>query len=320
VQRSDVFARVDPEHKLRVVRALQEQGHVAGVTGDGVNDAPALRQADIGVAMGVTGTEVSKEAADLILADDNFATIVRAIREGREIFANIRKFLRYLLTSNTGEVLVVLLGVIFAAPLGLAVGDGLAVPLLATQILWINLVTDGPLALALGVDPPVDDHMAEPPRGVDERVVDRAMLGTIGLVGSAIAVVSLVALDLGLDGGPLGGSGDLDTARTMAFTTLVLAQVANAFSARSHRRSVTVGVLANRQLWAAALFTVAAQVCVVHLPWLSDAFDTRSLSAAQWAVCGLLAGLVLVVDELRKLVLRHRHRGPRGAIPIAGTA
>lgn len=301
----DVYARVDPEHKLRIVRSLQKRGQVTAMTGDGVNDAPALKQADIGVAMGINGTEVSKEAADMILADDDFATILGAVREGREIFSDIRKFLRYLLASNTGEVLVVFLGVVFAARFGLEQGaDGLAVPLLATQILWINLVTDGALALALGVDPAVEDVMSEPPRPVGARIVDRAMLRSIVVIGLSTAIVGLLALDLRLEGGMLGGSGDIETARTMAFTTVVLAQVVNAFCSRSDTVSFVVGLFANRLLWLAAGVTVAAQVAVVHVPFLSSAFATAPLSWREWGVCALLSTGVLVPAEVSKWLVR----------------
>ncbi|MGZ8482115.1 MAG: cation-translocating P-type ATPase, partial [Candidatus Limnocylindria bacterium] len=217
-----VYARVAPAHKLRVVNALQAEGEIVAVTGDGVNDAPALKGADIGVAMGVSGTDVAKEASDMILADDNFATIVAAVREGRGIVANIRKFLRFLLSSNMGEVLTMFLGVVFAAGLGLqATGAAVAVPLLATQILWINLLTDAAPALALGVDPPPDDVMRRRPRRLTDRVIDREMWAGVVWVGLVMAVVTLVALDLRLDGGFLGGSGGIAEARTMAFTTLV---------------------------------------------------------------------------------------------------
>ena len=177
VRSVSVFARVAPEHKLRIVDALQADGHIVAMTGDGVNDAPALKSADIGVAMGITGTEVTKEAAKMVLADDNFATIVHAVREGRVIFDNIRKFLRYLLYSNMGEVLTVFFGIVFAGVLGLTAASegGLVLPLLATQILWINLVTDSGPALAMGVDPEIDDVMARPPRGLHDRAIDTGM-------------------------------------------------------------------------------------------------------------------------------------------------
>jgi Ca2+-transporting ATPase len=307
IDATTAFARVSPEHKLLIVDAFQRAGHIVAMTGDGVNDAPALRRADIGVAMGRNGTEVAREAADMILADDDVGTIVHAVREGREIFADIRKFLRYLLASNAGEVLVMIIGVLAAAPLGLVVGAGeLAVPLLATQILWINLLTDSALALALGVDPSVDDVMSRPPRKLDDPIIDRAMGVTIAVVGITTALAGLIALDLELAGGLLGGSGDLVTARTMTFTTVVLAQIFNAFNARSDSTSAFVRVFDNRLLWAAAGATVLLQVAVVHLPPLNRAFETTPLDARRWMICVALATLVLVVEEIHKLLVRLR--------------
>ena len=307
LERASVFARVAPEDKFDIVDAYQQAGHIVAMTGDGVNDAPALRQADIGVSMGRGGTEVARDASDMILADDDFSTIVQAIREGREIFTDIRKFLRYLLASNCGEVLVMIIGVLAAGPLGLAVaGDGLAVPLLATQILWINLLTDSALALALGVDPSVDDVMAEPPRCMNAPIIDRAMWVTIVLIGTVTALAGLVALDLELAGGLLGGDGDLTTARTMLFTTVVLAQVFNAFNSRSDQTSAFRELFANRLLWAAVALTVALQIAVVHLGPLNRAFDTTPLDLTRWALCLSLASTVLIANEIRKLVARAR--------------
>ena len=308
IESSDVFARVTPEHKLELVRALQESGHIVAMTGDGVNDAPALRRADIGVAMGGVGTDVAREAADMVLADDDFATIVTAIEEGRNIFADIRKFLRYLLGSNAGEVLVMVLGVLGAGALGLQVGDGLAVPLLATQILWINLLTDSTLALALGVDPSVEDAMNLPPRRLTDPIIDPAMWVTITVVGVVTALAGLVALDLELAGGLLGGDGDLVSARTMLFTTVVLAQVFNAFNARSDRVSAFEKVFENRLLWLAVAVTVALQVAVVHLGVLNRAFETTPLTIVQWLTCWGLASSVLVANELRKVIARRHSR------------
>jgi len=189
VRATSVFARVAPAHKLRIVAALQADGNVVAMTGDGVNDAPALKAADIGIAMGVTGTEVTKEAAKMILADDNFATIVEAVREGRSVFDNIRKFLRYLLASNLGEVLTVFLGVVGAGVLGLKEGasGAVALPILATQLLWINLVTDSGPALALGVDPPVGDLMARKPRRATDRLIDTRMWLDMAEIGANVA-------------------------------------------------------------------------------------------------------------------------------------
>ena len=308
VRTTSVYARVAPEHKLRIVEALQADGNIVAMTGDGVNDSPALRAADIGVAMGVTGTEVSKEAADMILADDNFATIVSAVREGRGIFANIRSFLRYLLSSNAGEVLTMFLGVIGAGLIGLGEGDGVHVPLLATQILWINLLTDTGPALAMGVDPPPDDVMERSPRRLTDRVIDAEMQVGIVVVGLTMALTSLVALDMYLPGGMIDGTAGLDEARTVAFTTLVLAQLWNCFNARSGHASFVAHLFTNPLLWGAIALSLLLQVAVVHLPLLNDAFDTEPLSPGQWAVCGALGGAVLVVGELHKVLLRRRAR------------
>ncbi|MFT9231924.1 MAG: HAD-IC family P-type ATPase, partial [Bifidobacterium sp.] len=198
-----VYARVAPEHKLKIVSSLQRQHNIVAMTGDGVNDAPAVKTSDIGVAMGITGTEVTKESAKMILADDNFSTIVAAVREGRVIFDNIRKFLRYLLSSNVGEVLTVFGGVIFAGFLGITQPgvEGVTVPLLATQLLWINLLTDAAPALAMGVDPQTDDVMGRAPRGLPDRVIDAKMWGDIVFIGIIMAVVTLIGMDMHLSGG-----------------------------------------------------------------------------------------------------------------------
>ena len=309
VREVSVYARVAPEHKLRIVDALQANGQIVAMTGDGVNDAPALKSADIGVAMGITGTDVTKEAADMILADDNFATIVSAVREGRGIFANIRKFLRFLLSSNIGEVLTMFLGVVFASVIALdETGEAVGVPLLATQILWINLLTDTAPALAMGVDPPPDDVMQRPPRKVSDRVIDGEMWLGIFWVGLVMAVVTLVALDLRLPGGLVGGSGDIDEARTMAFTTLVLAQLFNCFNARSDRTSAFHHFFTNRLLWAAIALSVVLQVAVVELPFLNEPFGTTPLAPDDWLICVGLASIVLWADEAKKLLQRGLRR------------
>ena len=304
-----VYARVAPEHKLRIVDALQADGNIVAMTGDGVNDAPALKSADIGVAMGITGTDVTKEAADMILADDNFATIIVAVGEGRAIFANIRKFLRFLLSSNIGEVLTMFLGVVGAGVIGLDdTGEAISVPLLATQILWINLLTDTAPALAMGVEPPPDDVMARPPRRLTDRVIDGEMWIGIVYVGLVMAVVTLLALDLRLPGGLVGDSGNIVEARTMAFTTLVFAQLFNAFNARSDRVSAFHHLFTNRLLWAAIGLSVVLQVTVVQLPLLNDAFDTAPLDADDWVLCVALASAVLWAGEIKKFVTRRLRR------------
>lgn len=307
VRSTSVFARVAPEHKLRIVDALQADGNVVAMTGDGVNDAPALKSADIGIAMGVTGTEVTKQAARMILADDNFATIVRAVREGRHIFDNIGKFLRYLLSSNIGEVLTIFLGVILAGVLGLTdTAGGLVLPLLATQILWINLLTDSGPALAMGIDPETDDVMARPPRRPTDRIIDARMWTSVLQTGIVMAIITLMTIDFYLPGGLIEGSHDLDNARTAGFTVLVLAQLYNCFNARSDMTSAFHHLFANKWLWGAIAFSVLLQIAVVHLSVLNTAFNTAPLGLDQWLFCGAAASMVLWTSELRKLVRRAR--------------
>jgi Ca2+-transporting ATPase len=302
-----VYARVNPEHKLRIVEALRRTGAVVAMTGDGVNDAPALKRADIGIAMGVTGTDVSKEAADIVLADDNFASIVAAVEEGRAIFANIRKFLRYLLSSNIGEVLTMFFGVLVAGQIGLDTGgDAVVLPLLATQILWINLVTDGLPALALGVDPADEGLMQQPPRPAGEGVLTPRMWRGIAFVGVIMAAGTLFVLDASLPGGFVEGSGDLRYAQTMAFTTLTLFQVFNVVNARSDERSAFAHLFTNRWLWAAVGVSLLLQVVVIYAPWLQRAFGTVTLGGADWLFCTAIASSVLWLREISKLVLRAR--------------
>ncbi len=311
VRKTSVYARVAPRHKLRIVGALQADGHIVAMTGDGVNDAPALKAADIGVAMGVTGTEVTKQAAKMILADDNFATIVEAVREGRGIFDGIRKFLRYLLSSNMGEVLTVFLGVVGAGVIGLTgagadagAGGVVVLPLLATQILWINLITDSGPALAMGVDPATDDVMARRPRRLDERVIDARMWAGVIQIGVVMALVTLLTIDLYLPGGLIEGTHELANARTAGFTVLVLAQLFNCFNARSETRSAFSHLFVNRWLWGAVALSAALQVAVVHLGVLNLAFGTVPLAPGQWLLCVAMASAVLWFSELRKLLGR----------------
>ena len=318
------FARVAPRHTLRIVQALQGSGQVVAMTGDGVNDAPALKAADIGVAMGIAGTEVTKEAARMILADDHFATIVLAVREGRGVLDNIRKFLRYLLSSNLGEVLTVFAGVVGAGIIGLkatATGSGGAVvlPLLATQILWINLITDTGPALAMGVDPIAEDVMARKPRLRSQRIIDAGMGLNVLEAGVVMALLTLLTLDLFLPGGLIepvdawlgAGPHSLELARTAAFTVLVLTQLFNCFNARSASVSAFHAAFSNRWLWAAVALSAALQVAVVHLPFLNLAFGTVPLSASQWGVCVVMASGVLWFGEGRKLVRRGMRRKAR---------
>lgn len=306
VQEVSVYARVNPGHKLRIVRSLQREGATVAMTGDGVNDAPALKTADIGVAMGKTGTDVSGKAADMVLADDNFATVVAAVEEGRAIFSNIRKFLRYLLSSNIGEVMTMFFGVLLADVIGIKAegGSGVVVPLLATQILWLNLVTDGAPALALGVDPADEGLMHIPPRPPGERVITRRMWTGIFFIGIIMAAGTLFVLDASLPGGLIEGSGTLPYAQTMAFTTLVFFSLFTVFNARSDERSAFIGMFSNKWLWGAVLSSLLLQAAVIYIPFLQQAFSTVSLSPGEWLRCAAVASSVLWLYELSKLFTR----------------
>jgi len=313
VQQVSVYARVSPEHKLRIVQALQRGGAIVAMTGDGVNDAPALKTADIGIAMGITGTDVSKEAADMVLADDNFATIVSAVEEGRAIYSNIRKFLRFLLSSNIGEVMTMFFGVVFAKVIGLTAPEGgIVLPLLATHLLWINLVTDGAPALALGVDPAAPGLMEVPPRPRDEGVITRRMWGGIFFVGTITALGTLLVLDACLPGGLIEGTGSVRYAQTMAFTTLVFFSLFTIFNARSDSRSAFIGMFANRWLWAAIALSLALQIAVIYVPFLQKAFSTVSLTFVDWGRCAVAGSSVLWLRELSKVLFRMRRAMPTG--------
>ncbi|HXV24768.1 MAG TPA: cation-translocating P-type ATPase [Alphaproteobacteria bacterium] len=322
VEEVRVFARVDPEHKLRIVGALQRKGHIVAMTGDGINDAPALKSANIGVAMGITGTDVSKEAADMVLTDDNFASIVKAIEEGRGIFDNIRKYLIYLLSSNSGELMTMFAGVMFAGLLGLTAADaGLFLPLLAAQLLWINLVTDGAPALALGIDPKDPDVMEREPRQRGTGVLTTADWLRLAGIGAVMMIGTLAVLDAYYPGGlfsPLAkGTGpnaaDETYARTMAFTTLMMFQLFNVFNCRSTWRSALSGFFENKWLIAAVLLSLLTHVLVVYLPVLQAAFHTAPISFPDWLVATAVAATLMIIMELTKLVLRRRREGGLGS-------
>lgn len=276
-----VFARVAPEHKVAIVRALSSRGHIVAMTGDGVNDAAALRAAHIGVAMGSTGTDVAKEAADMVLTDDDFSTIVRAVREGRAIYDNIIKFVRFQLATNIGAILT-LLGASLA---------GLPSPLTAAQLLWINIIMDGPPAMALAVDPARDDVMRHPPRDPGERILDARRLFAIGRAGAVMALGTVILFALARS------YVDPDTALTMAFTTFVLFQLFNALSARADDGPLLGRhQFRNRTLWLCLGGVLVVQALAVHLPWARTVFGTVPLTAAQWAVCLGTASTVLLAE------------------------
>jgi len=293
LRRCHVFARVAPEHKLRLVKTLQAQGEVVAMTGDGVNDAPALKKADIGVSMGLTGTDVAREASKLVLADDNFATIVAAVREGRVIYDNIRKFLRFLLTSNVSEIMVIVTALMAGWP----------IPLTALQILWINLVTDGLPALALGIEPAERNVMGRKPRNPQESIFGGGMLRSIVIGGAVMTALVVYVMRWGVEG---------EQQHTMAFTALALAQMANCFAVRSERDLIIrVGVFRNMNLVGAVLLTVLSQFAVVYVPALQEVFETVPLSARNLGLCFGAAAAVFVLIELEKLVLRAA-RGRKG--------
>ncbi len=280
-----VFARTTPEHKLRIVRRLQARGEVVAMTGDGVNDAPALQQADIGVAMGLRGTEVARGAADMVLTDDNYASIVGAIEEGRRQYANIQKFVRYLLASNTGEVLAIAVNIALGGPL----------LLLPVQILWMNLVTDGLTAVALGLEPAEAQTMAQPPRPRDERLLPWRAAAMVLALGGFIAVVALAAFHWG------GADAEVDRARTLAFTAIVITEKLNVFNFRSLRTPlVALGPLGNPWLLLAWTLTVGLQVAAVHLPPLARLLHTVPLAPTDWGLVVALALPVFVLPEALK--------------------
>ncbi len=295
-----VFARVSPEHKLSLIEIYQEQGNIVAMTGDGVNDAPALKKADIGVAMGITGTDVSKEAANMVLLDDNFATIVAAVEEGRVVYDNIRKFIQYLLTCNASEIAVMLLWPIAAWIFGISLG-GATIALLPLQILWMNLVTDGLPALALGVEKAERNVMRRPPYSSEESIFGRGMLPFIGVFG---ILMSLIAIGIGMwdfNRDPNGAW------QTLLFTTLIFNQVMLALGLRSIEQSLfTIGLFSNPSMVAAFLSTVLLQLMVIYVPFFQGIFRTQALDVTEVLLALGMGVIVLLAVEVWKWILRRR--------------
>jgi len=288
VTRTRVYARVSPKQKIRIVEALQSQGEFVAMTGDGVNDAPALKKADIGIAMGLKGTDVAREAAEMVLLDDNFATIVRAVREGRRIFDNILKFIKYTMTSNSGEIWVM-----FIAPL-----LGLPIPLLPIHILWINLVTDGLPGLALATEPAEKNLMKRPPRPPQESVFANGMWQHIVWVGLLIGALSIFGQAWAYTRGS-------ENWQTIVFTVLTFSQLMHVLAIRSERESIwSLGLLSNRALLAAIALTVLLQLIVVYVPVFQGIFNTAPLNAEELGMCLALPLVVLFAVETEKALVR----------------
>jgi len=295
VEQVSVYARVSPEHKLDIVQALQKRGHIVAMTGDGVNDAPALKKADIGVAMGITGTAVSKEASDMVILDDNFATIVSAVEEGRTIYDNVRRFVKYLLASNTGELVVLLFTQLI---------QGMTLPLTTLQILWMNLITDGVPALALGVEKTEKNSMNRSPYAPNVSIFGRGMGRHIVLVG---ALLGLTGLGLGYwaFSNNITAANGAPAWNTMVFMFLTLAQMGHALALRSHRESVfKIGILGNRLLLGAVCFTIVVQMLAIYTPFFNQLFNTNPLTLEQLVICLVLSTVVFWGVELEKFAIR----------------
>lgn len=291
VKEKSVYTRVSPENKVQIVTALKQNGHITAMTGDGVNDAPAIKKADIGIAMGITGTDVAKNTAEVILTDDNFATIVNAVEEGRIIYSNIKKFVAYLLSCNLGEVLIVLISILMNLP----------VPLIPIQLLWLNLVTDSFPALALGVERGEADIMDEPPRDPDEPILDKEIKITVAIQSIAITVATLLAYFVGLKW--YGLESGINHARTMAFSTLIICELLRAYTARSIDKTVfEIGVFTNKKLVMATVFSFLLMLLVIYVPVLNDAFGLMDLGPREIAVVLGSSVIPLVAGEIQKKV------------------
>jgi Ca2+-transporting ATPase len=295
LKETSVFARVSPAHKVRVTQALQAQDEVVAMTGDGVNDAAALKRASIGVAMGQKGTEVAKEAADMVLQDDNFATIIAAVEEGRLIFSNLRRVIFFLIATNIGEILTLSTGLVL----------GWDLPLTAVMILWVNLLTEGACTVPLGVEPSHRDHLKDPPRRPGEGILDLVTARRVAILAPIMAAGTLLLFHF------RKGEG-LDYARTCAFTALAAFQWFQAFNARSRYRSAFAFPLwSNRYLLIGLSIAIVLQVCTVYVPFMQTAFDTEPLRIWDWALAIGVASSILAADEILKLFHVHGREGQR---------
>jgi Ca2+-transporting ATPase len=301
---TDVYARVSPEHKMKIVDALRDNGEVVAMTGDGVNDAPAIKRADIGVAMGITGTDVAKETADMVLTDDNYASIVSAVEQGRIIYSNIRKFVYYLISCNVAEIMIIFLAIVL----------NWNTPLAPIQLLWLNLVTDGAPALALGTEKGDPDIMEHPPRPASEPIINKFMIKGIIVQTIAITVATLGAFWLG--GGAMKGS-SVDArilSETFAFVTLSLSELFRAYTARSEYYPLTkIGIFSSKNMNLAVLVSLVLVLMVVYVPFLQVIFDTISLSWIHWAEILPLVLIPSIAAEVMKAISYKQHLKDRAA-------
>jgi Ca2+-transporting ATPase len=297
----DVYARVSPAHKLRVIEALAKKGNVVAMTGDGINDAPALKRSDIGIAMGITGTDVTKETADMVLTDDNFASIVAAVEEGRHIFGNVKKYLVYLLSCNLGEILLMAVAILFGTAFGLARG---VIPLIAIQILYVNLATDGLPAIALSVDPPDPDIMRQKPRPRNQTIFTKEVVMYLLLTGIWTCVATFGVFVWAVKSGK-----PPEEAQTLCFVTLIIIEFFNAFNCRSFKYSLfKIGPAGNKWLLAAIGWEICILCLIVYLPALQDPFHTYPLGAQDWGICILAGASIFILVEITKATIRWQER------------
>jgi Ca2+-transporting ATPase len=301
VGKIDVYARVSPAHKMRIIEALQKKGNVVAMTGDGINDAPALKRSDIGVAMGITGTDVTKETADMVLTDDNFASIVAAVEEGRHIFGNVKKYLVYLLSCNLGEILLMAVAILFGTAFGLARG---VIPLIAIQILYVNLATDGLPAIALSVDPPDPDIMRQKPRPRNQTIFTKEVVMYLLLTGIWTCVATFGVFVWAVKSGK-----PPEEAQTLCFVTLIIIEFFNAFNCRSFKYSLfKIGPAGNKWLLAAIGWEICILCLIVYLPALQDPFHTYPLGAQDWGICILAGASIFILVEITKATIRWQER------------